>query len=324
MTLRVIGRETVRRILTYEAAIPLMREAMMALSAGRTLQLLRQILPLGGGTAFGVMPGAAEEAFGAKIISVFPQNVAEGGQSHQGGVLLFEPGAGAPVAMIHAGEITAIRTAAASAAASDALARPGASTLALLGYGEQALTHARAMVHVRPVKEIRIWGRSAERAGTLAAKLEAELELPAQVASTAREAVAGADLICAVSAAAEPILFSADVMDGAHVNLVGSSHAGPREADDALVARGRLFADHREGVLAQGAEVLHAMAAGLISEGHVLGEIGEVMSGAKPGRLGAADVTLYKSLGAIVQDLAAGWFVYRRAVEMGLGVDAAF
>jgi ornithine cyclodeaminase/alanine dehydrogenase-like protein (mu-crystallin family) len=296
----------------------------MALSAGRTRQLLRQIIPLSDGAVFGVMPGAAEEAFGAKVISVFPENLNRGGQSHQGGVLLFEPRFGTPVALIHAGEVTAIRTAAASAAASDALARPDAATLALLGYGEQALSHARAMVLVRPVKEIRIWGRSADRAGALAAKLEAELELPARVAGTAREAVAGADLICAVSAAAEPILFSADVMDGAHVNLVGSSHAGPREADDALVARGRLFADHREGVLAQGAEVLHAMAAGLIGEDHVLGEIGEVMSGAKPGRLTGADVTLYKSLGAIVQDLAAGWFVYQRAVEMGSGVEAAF
>jgi ornithine cyclodeaminase len=324
MTLRVIDREAVRRILTYEAAIALMREAMMALSAGRTKQLLRQIMPLSGGSAFGVMPGSSEETFGAKLISVSPENLAKGGQSHQGGVLLFEPRRGAPVALIHAGEITAIRTAAASAAASDVLARTDASKLALLGYGEQALTHARAMVHVRPVGEIRVWGRSAERARALASTLEAELQLPARAAQSAREAVAGADLICAVSAAAEPILLSADVMDGAHINLVGSSHAGPREADDALVARARFFADHREGVLAQGAEVLHAIAAGLIGEDHVLGEIGEVMAGTKPGRLTGADVTIYKSLGAIVQDLAAGWFVYRRAVEMGLGVEAAF
>jgi len=324
MTLRVIDRETVRRLLTYEAAVPLMREAMMALSAGRTKQLLRQIMPLDGGRAFGVMPGAGEETFGAKLISVFPENLARGGQSHQGGVLLFEPRFGAPVALVHAGEITAIRTAAASAAASDALARSDASKLALLGYGEQALTHARAMVHVRPIREIRIWGRSAQRAAVLAGTLAGELDVPARVARSASDAVGGADLICAVSAASEPILMSCDVMDGAHVNLVGSSHAGPREADDALVARARLFADHREGVLAQGAEVLHAMAAGLIGEDHVLGEIGEVMAGAKPGRLSGEDVTIYKSLGAIVQDLAAGWFIYRRAVELGLGVEAEF
>jgi len=127
-----------------------------------------------------------------------------------------------------------------------------------------------------------------------------------------------------VSASAEPILFSSDVRDGAHVNLVGASTAAFREADDALVARGRLFADHREGVLRQGGEVLHAIAAGLIGEDHVLGEIGEVMAGDKRGRVGPSDVTLYKSLGAIVQDLAAGWFVYRQAVELGLGTIASF
>ena len=324
MTLRIIDRATVQRLLTYEAAIPLMREAMMALSAGRTRQLLRQIIPLSGGRAFGVMPGAGEEAFGAKLISAFPDNFAKGRQSHQGGVLLFEPDDGAPVAMVHAGEITAIRTAAASAAATDALARSGAGVLALLGYGEQALTHARALIHVRPVSEIRVWGRSVERAGALAATLQAELKLPTRVARTAREAAAGADLICAVSGAVLPILMNADVMDGAHVNLVGSSTAAAREADDALVARGRLFADHRDGVLAQGGEVLHAIAAGAIGEGHVLGEIGEVMAGTLAGRLGEADVTIYKSLGAIAQDLAAGWFVYRRAVEAGMGTEAPF
>ncbi len=324
MTLRIIDRATVRRLLTYDAAIPLMREAMMALSAGRTRQLLRQIIPLDGGRAFGVMPGASKEAFGAKLISVFPENFARGSQSHQGGVLLFEPEGGAPVALIHAGEITAIRTAAASAAATDALARAGAPVLALLGYGEQALTHARAIAHVRPLSEIRVWGRSPERAGKLAAALQAELKTLARAADTAREAVRGADLICAVSEAAEPILTGADVMDGAHVNLVGSSTAAAREADDALVARARLFADHREGVLRQGGEVLHAIAAGAIGEDHVLGEIGEVMAGTLAGRLGEADVTIYKSLGAIAQDLAAGWFVYRRAVAEGLGTEAAF
>ncbi len=174
------------------------------------------------------------------------------------------------------------------------------------------------------MSEIRVWGRSAERAGVLARALETELVLPVMVADSAREAVAGADLICAVSAAREPILMGDDVADGAHVNLVGSGAAGPREADDALVVRGRIFADHREGVLRQGAEVLHAIEARLIGEDHVLGEIGEVMSGAKPGRLGEADVTIYKSLGAIVQDLAAGWFIYRKAVEEGLGTEAPF
>jgi ornithine cyclodeaminase/alanine dehydrogenase-like protein (mu-crystallin family) len=324
MSLRVIDQPTVRRLLTYESCIPLMREAMMALSGGRTRQTLRQIIDLERGRAFGVMPGAAEATFGAKLISVFPENFAKGIQSHQGAVLLFEPDGGALAAVIHAGEVTAIRTAAASAAATDALARPDANCLAILGYGEQALEHARAMVHVRPISDVRIWGRSSERAAVLARKLEAELGRPVQVAASAREAVAGADLICTVSAAAEPILRGGWVAEGAHVNLVGSSRDGPREVDDDLVVRGRLFADHREGALQQGAEVRHAIAAGLIGEGHVLGEIGEVMSGQLAGRLTPGDITLYKSLGAIVQDLYAGWFIYGEAVARGLGTDAPF
>ena len=324
MTLRVIDQETVRRILTYEACIPLMREAMMALSGGRTKQTLRQIIDLDGGRAFGVMPGAAENTFGAKIISVFPENFAKGIQSHQGAVLLFDPDTGALAAVIQAGEVTAIRTAAATAAASDALARPDASRLAILGYGEQAREHAHAMVQVRAVSEIRLWGRSPDRAQALATRLEGELRRPVTVSASAREAVRDADLICTVSAAYDPILESAWVMDGAHVNLVGSSRDGPREVDDALVARGRIFADHREGVLRQGAEIRHAIAAGLIGEGHVLGEIGEVMAGAKVGRQAPGDVTIYKSLGAIVQDLFSGWFIYNRAIAEGLGTEAAF
>jgi ornithine cyclodeaminase len=324
MSVRVIDQETVRRLLTYEACIPLMREAMTALSGGRTKQTLRQIIDLEGGRAFGVMPGAGPETFGAKLISVFPENFAKGMQSHQGAVLLFEPDTGALAAVIHAGEVTAIRTAAATAAASDVLARPDASRLAILGYGEQAHEHARAMVQIRPVTDIRLWGRSPERAGFLARALETELDRPVTVCASAREAVHGADLICSVTAAFDPVLESAWVANGAHVNLVGSSRDGPREVDDALVVRGRLFADHREGVLRQGAEVRHAIAAGLIGEDHVLGEIGEVMSGAKAGRTDPNDVTLYKSLGAIVQDLYAGWLIYRLALEQGLGTDAPF
>lgn len=323
MGIRVIDRQTVRRLLTWDAAIPLMREAMMALSTGRTRQLLRQLLPIEGGV-LAVMPGATQQTVGAKLITVLPGNFDRGLPSHQGGVLLFDLDTGAPVALIHAGEITAIRTAAASAAATDALARPDAARLAILGYGEQAHTHAHAVAHVRKLAGVTVWGRSAERARAFADSLAPELGVPVAVAASVEAAVEGADVICAVTAAREPILRGEAVPPGAHVNLAGASGLGPREADDALIVRGRIFADHREGVLRQSGEVAHAIEAGLIGEDHVLGEIGEVMAGTKAGRLSDADVTIYKSLGAIVQDLASGWFIYRRAVEEGLGTDAAF
>jgi ornithine cyclodeaminase len=318
----VSGAEVAAR-LDYPRCIALMREALTALSQGRTRQLLRGILDLKNGDMFGVMPGALDDGpFGAKLISVLPRNFGLGRPSHQGVIVLFDPADGRPVCILDATEVTAIRTAAASAAATDALARKDARRLAILGYGEQAWRHACALPHVRPIAELRVWGRSAEQAAAFAARVEAELGLPCQAVARVAEAVREADVICTTTAAAEPVLFSAEVADGAHINAVGSSRAGPSEIDAALVARARFFADHREGVLAQGAEFLNAKAAGLVDDSHVLGEIGEVMSGALVGRRDPGDVTIYKSLGSIVQDLACGWDLYRRAQAEGFGTEA--
>jgi ornithine cyclodeaminase/alanine dehydrogenase-like protein (mu-crystallin family) len=208
LSLLVIDRETVRRLLTYAACIPLMREAMIALSTGRTQQLLRQIIDLGDGRAFGVMPGAMQDVIGAKLITVFPQNAAKGVQSHQGLLTLFDPETGAPVAVIHAGEVTAIRTAAASAAATLALARPDARRLAILGTGEQAHAHALAIAAARPLDDIRIWGRDLGKAEALATRLRAELNLPVTASADVEAAVKGADILCTTTAAHDPILLN--------------------------------------------------------------------------------------------------------------------
>jgi ornithine cyclodeaminase len=300
-----VSAEEVARLLPYEECIPLMREAMIALSQGRTRQLLRSILDLPDARAFGAMLGAMldDGVFGAKLVSVYPDNFAKGGPSHQGVVALFDAATGAPAAMLDAGEITAIRTAAASAAATDILARKDARSLAILGYGEQARRHLAAIRHVRPIGRVTIWGRDFAKAQAFGGIACESVE----------EAVAGADIICTVTAAAEPILRSEWVADGAHINAVGSSRAGPRELDDALVARARFFADHDEGVRAQGAEYLHALAAGAIRPDHLLGEIGEVMADTLPGRVADSDVTIYKSLGSIVQDLAAARHILARS-----------
>ena len=305
--MRFIDQAEVRAGLTYAVCIPLMRRAMTAFSNGETRQLLRAIIPLAEGRAFGVMPGALGEAsaFGAKLVSVFPENFARGRQSHQGVVVLFDGESGAPVCVAHAGEITAIRTAAASAAATDALARPEAHRLAILGYGEQAATHARALAHVRPLSAIIVWGRSPERAAAFAARMAAELGLPVSSAADVEAAVAQADIVCTVTPSREPVLEGRWVAPGTHVNVVGSSYAGPVEIDVDLVARARFVADSREGVLAQGAEFLAAIAAGRVGEDHLVAEIGEVFAGRVAGRRSPDEVTLYKSLGHVVQDLAA-------------------
>jgi ornithine cyclodeaminase/alanine dehydrogenase-like protein (mu-crystallin family) len=316
--MRVIDREEVARRLTYELCIPIVREAMIAFSTGETRQLLRSIIPLAEGRMFGIMPGALGERapFGAKVISVFPENFAKGRQSHQGLVVLFEPENGVPVCVVHAGEVTAIRTAAASAVATDALARPEAQRLALLGYGEQAATHARAVSKVRPLEAITVWGRSPDRAAAFAEAMSAELGLPVTAAGDAASAVADADIVCTVSAAKEPILHGAWLKPGAHVNVVGSSYAGPVEVDHDLVARSRFIADSREGVLAQGAEFLAAKAAGLIDDSHVVGEIGQVLAGQIEGRQSAEQITVYKSLGHVVQDLASAWALYKKTESL--------
>lgn len=310
--MRLIEREEVANRLTYDLCIPIVRQAMVAFSKGETRQLLRSIIPLARGHMFGVMPGALGEdaAFGAKLISVYPENFSQGRQSHQGLVVLFEPRTGEPVCIVHAGEITAIRTAAASAVATDALARPDAGRLAILGYGEQAATHARALLKVRKIGAVGVWGRSREHADAFCKRMGAELGIPFASASDVEDLVSDADIICTVTGAREPVLKGAWVRPGTHLNLVGSSMAGPVEVDTDLVARSRFVADSREGVLRQGAEFLRAKEAGVIDDSHIVAEIGQVLSGDIVGRLSADDITVYKSLGHVVQDLACAWALY--------------
>lgn len=306
--MRAIDREEVARRLDHATGIALVREAMIALAQGHSRQLLRGILELGDGDLFGVMPGALDGAgFGAKLVSVFPEAAANG-RSHQGVIVLFDRSTGAPACVVDAGEVTAIRTACASAAATDALARRDASTLAILGTGDQAWHHALAMRHVRALSNVAVWGRDAGKARALAERISRETGIPAKACTSVREAVRDAGIVCTLTASPEPILAFDDVPPGCHVNAVGSSRAGPVEIDPAFVSRARFFPDHRDGVLAQGAEFLRAKALGLAGDADVHPDIGHVFAGTVPGRSGDGDITVYKSLGSIVQDLAcAAW-----------------
>jgi ornithine cyclodeaminase/alanine dehydrogenase-like protein (mu-crystallin family) len=304
--MRLIDAAEVRANLTYEVCIPAVRAAMIALSAGVTRQLLRSIMHFEDGRMFGVMPGAMGDAdvFGAKVLSVFPKNFEVGRPSHQGVMLMFDPLTGELACVAEASSITAIRTAAASAVATDALARPDARRLAILGYGDQAEAHVEAIGKVRDLEAITVWGRSQDRARAFAERLADKATAPIGVAATAQAAVAEADVVCTVTASAEPVLKGAWLKPGTHVNLVGSSFLGPVEVDDDLVVGSRFIADYREGVLKQGAEFHKAREKGLIGDDHLAGEIGQVLSGALPGRQSADQLTVYKSIGHIVQDLA--------------------
>lgn len=309
----VLDAPTVRARLTYEMAIPVIREAMLALSDGRVRQLLRSFIGVGEGRTFAIMPAALSErgVFGAKLVSVFADG--HGRKAHEGLVVLFDADTGAPVCLADAAEITAIRTAAASAVATDALARADAGVLAVLGLGKQAAAHIQAISKVRDLSEVRVWGRTPERAEGFARDMAAASGLPVRAFASIAAATQGADIICTVTAAVDPILSLASVARGAHVNAVGSSGPGQAEIASDLVASSRFIVDHREHVLAHGGEFLRAKAAGMVDDDHIAAELGQVLSGARLGRTGPADITLYKSLGHAAQDLAAAAWLHQHA-----------
>ncbi|WP_205691983.1 ornithine cyclodeaminase family protein [Caulobacter soli] len=312
-SLIVLDATAVRRMLTVSTAIAPVREAMIALSSDRVRQLLRSFIALDAGKTFAIMPAALLDAqvFGAKLVSVFGDG--QGRKAHEGVVVLFDGIGGAPVCVADAGEVTAIRTAAASAVATDALARPDADRLAVLGIGRQAAAHIEAIAQVRSLTSVAVWGRDAGRTRAFAEDMATRTGLKVEAASDVQAAVADAAIICTVSAAVDPILNGAWVAPGTHVNVVGSSGPMAAEIDGELVQAGRFIVDHREHVLVHGGEFLRAKAQGLVGDEAIAAEIGEVLASHAPGRQGADQITVYKSLGHAAQDLAVTAWLYAQA-----------
>lgn len=306
----------VAKLLDYRGCIAAVREAMIDLSMSGRPQPLRQVVGLADDKQFGVMPGDLADTFGAKLVSVFGDSDQPGRSRHRGVIVAFAKDTGEVEYLADAETVTSIRTACATAAATDALALPEADVLAIFGTGLQAETHMRAIGLVRPLRRILLWGRSNTRAQALADRMTGELGLPVEVRADGREAAAEARIICTVSSATLPILLREWVRPGTHVNLVGSSYLGPVEVDSALVAASRYIADHRPSALVQAAELSVAREAGVIDDSHVVGEIGEVFAGAIQGRQSPDEITLYKSLGHVVQDLAAAGYLHLCARQL--------
>ncbi len=315
MTISFYDAAQVEELLDYPGCIDAMRRAMTALSSGERPQPLRQIFTVGKNDMFGTMPGelAALSIFGAKLISVFGDPDRPGRTRHQGIVVAYDGTTGAVSCIADAEPITKIRTACATAAATDALARADAEVLAVFGTGLQAESHLRALPLVRPFREILLWGQSVERTRELAARMSRQLDYAITPVADGRDAAARADVICTVTSATEPVLLGEWVKPGTHINLVGSSYLGPVEVDTALVARSRYVADYRPGVLAQAAELAVARDAGIVDDTHLVGEIGDVFAGRLKGREDDSQVTIYKSLGHVAQDLAAIAYLHGRA-----------
>ena len=322
MEIRILRGAAVRDLLTMPECIDLMHRTMIAVSERRVVLPLRSvmIMPQDRGM-LGNMPGylAEPECFGVKLVSLMPGNKPPQFSSHLGLVLLFEAEHGQPVALLDAAEITAIRTAAASGLATRLLANPDAGDLALLGAGEQARSHLAAMRVVRTLRRVRVWARDAAKAAEFAQREGAAQQIAIETAPTVSAAVAGADIVCTLTKAREPILLGDWLAPGVHLNVVGSSIATTAEIDTPAVVKSRFFVDYRDSTRNEGGEYLRALAAGAISPAHILAEIGEVANGSQRGRNARSDVTLYKSLGIAPQDLASAHYVLAKARTAGVG-----
>lgn len=307
--------------------IRLMREALSALAKEQAVQPLRRVmvLPDGHGVLV-VMPGylAPAAVLGLKVITAFPDNQGTTFDSHQGGVLLFEPEHGSLIAVMDATSITAIRTAAVSGLATDVLARKDAGDLAVLGAGTQALTHIEAMVEVRKISRCRLWSRTHARALAMARMAGERFGLEIEVCDSVRAALVGADIICTTTASRDPIVEADWITPGAHLNVVGSSSPKKREVDSATVQRATVVVDRRESAINEGGDLVIPLGLGEITEDHFGTELGEVLIGARPGRTRAGEITLFKSMGIAVEDLAAARHVYDQARKDGFGIEVSF
>jgi alanine dehydrogenase len=309
-----------------DECIAVMERALRALAAGEALMPLRQVmwLPEKAG-ALGMMPAylAAEQVLGLKVITVFPGNHGTEIDAHQGAVMLFEAQHGRPLAVVDATAVTAIRTAATSAVATKLLAREDAGDLAILGSGTQARTHLEAMMCARRLRWVRVWSRTPAHAARFAETEGRRHGLAIEPLASVRETVVGADLICTTTSSPEPILRGEWIAPGAHVNAVGSSVPFARELDTAAVARSRLFVDRRESTLHEAGDFLFPKREGAIGDDHIRGELGEVLLGKAAGRTAPDEITLFKSLGLAIEDLAAAHHVYMKAGAAGLGTRVA-
>ena len=295
---------------------------MRALSRGEYFQPLRmKALPQNASNRMVFMPALRQtghKLWALKEIVVTPGNSARGLDSHQGAVLLHDGDTGELLAAVHAGAITSIRTAATSAVATRALARKNSNQVAILGTGVQGRAHLEAMRCILPGASFRIWSHTFSNA-------EAAANSPDAVAATTiEEACDGADIICAVTAASEPILRVGTIPRGCHVNAVGSSIAATRELEGSAMAAGTLFVDRRESTVTESGDYLLALKEGAIGPNHIRAELGDVLLGRHPGRTSADEITIYKSLGLATQDLAAAEFVVRQAKERHIGVETDF
>lgn len=305
----LLKESEVHHLLPMDELIGVMEQALMAFASGAVDQPVRSVVQIGAEkNYFGTMPAGLPTAVGAKLVTVFPGNLAKGLTSHLATILLLDPETGALLALLDGRYITEARTAAVSAVSTKLLAREDAKTLAILGSGVQARSHVEALRLVRSFDTIRAYSPNRENLEKFCA------DMNVTPAASAEDAVRGADVVAAVSAAKEPVIASDWIAPGTHLIGVGACRPTHREFPAALMARCSIYVDSRAGAMTEAGDILLAIADGAITTDHILGELGTM-----PRRKSPDEVTFFKSLGMAVEDVAAANLVYQRAISNGIG-----
>ena len=323
MKVLILNHSEVESLLPMRECISVMEEAFVALARDDFHQPLRTIVkPTNAKGVMALMPTfrkGNEPLFGLKAICVFPGNSLIGKDAHQGGVLLFNGQTGELMSVVNASAVTSIRTAAVSGLATRLLAKANADELAVIGSGVQARSHLEAMACVRPLRRARIASLHFEKAKKFAEETQKLYDFPVEAVSGPEEAVRGADLIVTATIAREPVLKREWISPGAHINAVGTYSPKAREIDGATMAAATLIVDRRESAINEAGDYMLAVEEGAISPDHIRAELSDVVTGVHPGRTSGEEITIFKSLGLAIEDLAAAAYVYQKAADQNAG-----
>jgi ornithine cyclodeaminase/alanine dehydrogenase-like protein (mu-crystallin family) len=308
----------VRDVLNATDLVATMELALVAYSTGRAAQPQRVTLHFGPEYNWlGIMPASLDGVLGAKLVAVVPANEARGFATHPATIVLLDAQSGRLAALLDATSLTTLRTAAVSAVSVKYMARPDSQRLAILGSGAQARAHLAAFSALRQWSDVRAWSPTQEHLDRFAD------ETGVTAASSARECVGGADVILLATSSGFPVVDGDWVSPGSHIISIGAYQSSMREMDPALLARARLIVDSRAGALTESGDVVQGIREGWFNEPHIAGELGEVVAGLTQGRTSADQITVFKSLGMAVEDLAAAGLALSRAKELGKGTEIA-
>jgi alanine dehydrogenase len=312
----------VKTLLTMDDLIETMGLALSDFSARTVTQPVRTVLQVGEhGSFYGVMPAwmPSRPALGTKLVTVFESNAARGLPTHLATIVLLDPDTGALLALMDGRYITEARTAAVSALSVRHLAREDATVLAIIGSGVQARSHLDAISHVRDLSDVRVWSPNRARMEAFVKEMRPRSRARLSAAPSAQAAVQDAGIVVLVTSAKEPVIRDEWIADGAHICAVGACRPTHREMDPALVARGELYVDSRDAALVEAGDIVLAIKEGVIGPSHIKGELGEIAARTCEGRRADDRVTIFKSLGLAVEDVAAAHLVYQRARAEGMG-----